>query len=268
MEPTGYRKVIIAELNKKKERNAKYSLRAFARDLKVEPALIARVLNGTRNLSMLSAKKIAHQLFSNSSLRAHFLSLVEMEITEGAKASPAQIAEKVKVIDALQAEAFQIEKPVMEQLVSWVYFAILDLLTLKEAPQTPADIGRYLDVEAATVQKAIKVLLAQGLVIETPKGLQKKTAMMFAPNGIPSEVGRAYHRQMIARGVEALETQPIDRRYFYGETIAIKQELYGQLKEITDEYFAKVSELAQISEGQADRLYQVNVQVYDHRKES
>lgn len=59
---TPYRLWLNSEFEIRKEKNASYSIRAFARDLGVSKTCIADVLNCRRHLSLTSAKKIGEKL--------------------------------------------------------------------------------------------------------------------------------------------------------------------------------------------------------------
>lgn len=262
---TGYRKVLEQELKKRIGRNPKYSIRAFARDLGMAPAQLIRILNSTRNLSLATAKEISPRLLSNKSAQTNFIALVELESTS--KGPKRQLAEaRIEALASMNHEAHAVDLEGMRHLQSWVHFAILDLLGLKNPPRDTAGIADYLGLTEPTVNAAIKDLKTLDLLEDSEAGLKKKYAFVACPDGVSSDFIKAYHRQMIERGLIALAEQDINKRYFFGETLGIKRELYPELQQATEEYFHRVSALARLSENEADSLYQVNVQVFDHKR--
>jgi transcriptional regulator with XRE-family HTH domain len=56
------RKLLDAELSRRRERNRRYSLRAFARDLSVHHATLSRVLRGRQRMTGLNVEVLAARL--------------------------------------------------------------------------------------------------------------------------------------------------------------------------------------------------------------
>lgn len=57
-----YRSFLKQELDRRKEKNPFYSLRAFARDLEMSPQMVSQLLRGKRHLSVISVSKVADKL--------------------------------------------------------------------------------------------------------------------------------------------------------------------------------------------------------------
>ena len=70
---------IQAALDRRKKRNAGYSLRAFARDLGISPSLLNEVLQGKHGLSQANARKIANRLGYPSEAVSRFCDRVAVE---------------------------------------------------------------------------------------------------------------------------------------------------------------------------------------------
>lgn len=72
-----YREMLIKELEERKKRNPSYSLRAFARYLKMSPSNLSTLLNARSGLSLQRALEIGEILgFSEEKMR-YFCLLVE-----------------------------------------------------------------------------------------------------------------------------------------------------------------------------------------------
>jgi uncharacterized protein (TIGR02147 family) len=57
-----YSTYLAEELNRRKRRNNCYSLRAFARSLGIDPAILSRAIAGKRSLSAKTIRKIIYKL--------------------------------------------------------------------------------------------------------------------------------------------------------------------------------------------------------------
>lgn len=71
-----YITVLKNELEKRRAINFHYSLRAFARELELDPIHLSRILNNKKGLSPRKAEGIARKLHLNFSERRRFRSLV------------------------------------------------------------------------------------------------------------------------------------------------------------------------------------------------
>ncbi len=81
-EQTSCRVILQQTLFSKQQKNKRYSLRAFARDLKISPSFLSEVLNGKYGISKQLAGQIADRLGFNSEEMQHFCSLADLEITD------------------------------------------------------------------------------------------------------------------------------------------------------------------------------------------
>ena len=61
------------ELKNRQRRNARYSLRAFARDLRVSPSFLSEVLAGKYQLSHAKAEDVAERLRFDEPMKSAFI---------------------------------------------------------------------------------------------------------------------------------------------------------------------------------------------------
>lgn len=76
------RVILQQTLQSKQKKNSRYSLRAFARDLRVSPSFLSEVLNGKYGISRQLARQIAERLGFDAKESAHFCELADLEVTE------------------------------------------------------------------------------------------------------------------------------------------------------------------------------------------
>lgn len=58
----GFQQVLAAELAQRRQRNGRYSMRAFARDMGLEHATLSQLLRGRRRLTPRSVRRIGQRL--------------------------------------------------------------------------------------------------------------------------------------------------------------------------------------------------------------
>lgn len=69
-----YSLILIENFNKKKQENPQYSLRGFARDLEVHPAVLSLVMKGKRSLPQRDADSVLAKLALTNEETSLFLS--------------------------------------------------------------------------------------------------------------------------------------------------------------------------------------------------
>jgi len=81
-EQTSCRVILQQTLFSKQQKNKRYSLRAFARDLKISPSFLSEVLSGKYGISKQLAGQIADRLGFTNEESQHFCSLADLEVTD------------------------------------------------------------------------------------------------------------------------------------------------------------------------------------------
>lgn len=75
----GYKKLLRDKFEKRKMANPRYSLRAFARDIRISPSRLSEILNGKQGLSESGAEKISSALGMEGEEKARFILQVVAE---------------------------------------------------------------------------------------------------------------------------------------------------------------------------------------------
>lgn len=78
-----YRRLLREIFENRKRNNPRYSLRAFARDLRMQPPTLSHVLNGHRRLPASRVEDIADGLGLSAEQRGEFLSSLESDLNAG-----------------------------------------------------------------------------------------------------------------------------------------------------------------------------------------
>jgi plasmid maintenance system antidote protein VapI len=89
-----YRQLLRAELSNRQKINARFSLRAFARFLQVDPGFLSRILNGQRKLSYEMACTIVQMLQLQENEKTAFLNSLLKEkrvVQTTAEESPVKV---------------------------------------------------------------------------------------------------------------------------------------------------------------------------------
>jgi uncharacterized protein (TIGR02147 family) len=247
------RTLLQHELARRCERNPRYSLRAFARMLEVDPGLLSKVLANKRRLTLAMAQHIAQQLELEPATRRRFLLSItgqEQEGGEDAGAGPAS-AEEQTLIDETQ---FQI-------IADLRHYGILELSTTADFKPDARAIAARLGMTAIEAQLAIERLLRLGLLVRDGDQLIKRSASVTTANkNVTTGALRLHQKQVLKLAINALENEPLERRSMTSMTMAVAPGKVPLAKRLIQQFMDDLCEVMQ--EGELSEVYQLGVSLY------
>jgi uncharacterized protein (TIGR02147 family) len=261
--PQRYQQFLRDAFEERIERNAAYSLRAFARDLDLSVASLSRVLAGKQGLSEKTATRIAKNLDLNETELGVFQNLVRSQHARSKSV-------RMKARSTLHSHEVQVAELSLEYfrtIADWYHFAILELTELDGFKPDVNWIAKRLDVPAPKIKSAIQRMLELELLEVLPNGRYKKTADFRAtPSGIPSRALKRRHHQILSKAQAALLQQPVNEREFASVTFGLhpedldwaKQEMLKFRRALTKRLSANPKKC---------RLYELSMSLFslDHR---
>ncbi|HVK62126.1 MAG TPA: TIGR02147 family protein, partial [Bdellovibrionales bacterium] len=166
-----YRVYLKGVLEQRLRDNARYSLRAFARDLQVTPARLSEILNRKKGLSLEAATLMAKRLSLSEQETRFFCDLVQM--ADARSASAKKVAE-IRIDREIQSQNFNtIQLDVFKVISDWHHFAILELTLVDGFRSDSAWIAKKLGISAHEVKAAIDRLVTLELLELKGKRLVK-----------------------------------------------------------------------------------------------
>jgi len=254
-----YRTFIVDELEARRERNPRYSLRAFARDLELPADQLSSVLKRRYGLSRRRAEDIAERLGLSGDERRFFCNLVE---AEHGRSPTARQAAKV-ALDLGQAKSGDSLLGIDEfkLIADWYHFAILELTELDGGHVSVATIPGRLGLSARTANDAVARLLRLGLITRERGKLRATAQETFAPKGIADRSKRRFLGQLGAKALVALDEQPFNEREFSSDMFALAKTDLPEIKRLVQELRRGLAKAA-LAPGKKDALYCLNVQFF------
>lgn len=195
------------ELRRRLHTNPRYTLRSFARALKVSPGALSEILRGHRQLSVRSVPQVVRAIGLNQAEAKHLLNLIYQA---KAKQNPeAQTGEP-------PPKAQRVPEDIFNLVSEWYHFAILNLLDCDGFKWDAAWIARRLGLTRMQAQMAMELLLKLKLVEKRDGKYKGQSQVMATWADIPSAAVRSYHRQILNKAVNALENQSLTEREISG----------------------------------------------------
>lgn len=261
-----YRDYLRAEYSTRVRRNARYSLRAFARDLGMSPANLSGILKGTHGMSRERATMVGAKLGLAGEMLETFCDLVEASHGRseskrgGAKGRLQQLElNGYKSLDVQDLEVMQ----------NWYEFAILEILNSKTLTNDFDSLIKGLGISKIEFESTVEKLQRLNLVrVETVNGSENPCLVpthehVITKPGIQSLVIRQLHSQFLNLAEDAVHFQGTDRREYSSSMIAIDikriNEVKEELRRIRGDFIRKF----QIEDGSDARLYAFCFQFFD-----
>lgn len=254
-----YQDMLKAELHQRSTLNKGYSLRAFARDLKISPAYLSQIFNKKKSIPFKRATKIVQRMDWPSKKQRLFFNLVNFENTDDTSLK-ANISKEISEVK--NANVYAVLKHDVFSLVSdWYHVAIIELVVIHKKNFSASIAARSLGISLQTAHEAIARLLRCGLLTESNGQLKRGSSSAFELKDIPSEAIRKFHDQMMKKAAKALFHQPTETRYFSGLTMAIDPKQIPEARKMIQESLKEINDKLGHNR-EASALYQLSVQFF------
>ena len=245
------RDILVARVQK----NPRYSLRAFARDLGVSHGYLSSLLQEKKKLSVPRAHDFIRVLSLEASVADSLLHAVN-ESYKPLAGRPADVRKTAEAYHLLELELFKM-------VSEWYHVAILDLIHLSDFTPKADWIASRLGIRPHQAKTALRRLVRLGLLKEENGNYVKTHATLELNTRHSEEAIRRFHRQMIEKALVALRStrpQHFARRDITGMTMPINTSRIPEARKRIARFQKNL--IAFLSEGECDELFQLNVQLF------
>ena len=257
-----YRHILHKELTDRCESNPRYSLRAFARDLKLSPSRLSEVLNRKQGLSRQAAESITKTLGYGLEEAEYFCDLVSLKHARSVKEREDAKLRVFKVdFEKQRDELYSLQLDSFKVISDWYHLGILELMKVKNFKHDTKWISRRLGVQIIQIELAIERLCRVGLMkIEDGKFVAVQSNG-WVPGGIPSSSIRKFHRQVLEKALVAMETQAVEERFFSTRLMTLNRsdlpEAFDTITEFQKKFCVDLE-----SESNKELLYCISMQLF------
>jgi uncharacterized protein (TIGR02147 family) len=238
--------LLTDELARRRAKNPRYSLRSFARLLKIPPGRLSELLSGKRAFTEDHLARIADALALDPETRARLATaFVEGNHT-------LTLSDRFEAKHTLTADEFAL-------IAEWPHYAILSLMHTRDFRPDPAWIARRLGLPPNAVRGYLARLERLGLVRRVAGGLKRTHAALKTSTDIVAPALRHAHRQSLAQAIEALDEVPLERRDVTSVTMAIDPSRLSEAKRKIAEFSRAMEAL--LESGPRTEVYNLNIQL-------
>lgn len=235
---TSFRQILNQEFLRRRDRNAAYSLRAFARDINISPSRLCEVIGGKHRLSRPLALKISRSLGWNKDEAHAFCDLVDLENprnTAVRNAAKSRVAKR-----AASRLGTRIKDEVFTFISDWHHAAIVAYQAIDAHLGDYRRLAAVFKIHPLAAQQAVERLERLGLI--KPDLKAKDGSFVLSDNfictsdDVPSEAIKKAHRQLLEKAQQALE-QPFEQRTFDSLILAVDTARLPEAKQRLAEFY-------------------------------
>ena len=266
-----YRAYLRGVLESRIANNPVYSLRAFARDLKISPQMLSFVLNERKGISTEVAAEIADRLNLGPAESSYFVDLVMLVHAKNAQAKKlVQYRLDERLSDGHRYKTLDVEA--FQAISDWHHYAILELTFVPGFKKDPKWIANQLGISAFETSQAIARLQKLELLETSGDGKLRKTDLnISASYGTPSSALRKLAKQLLEKAIGALDSQSLEERDITNITMTIDPVLLPEAKKMISDFRRKLC--AFLEQGKRSEVYVFAPSLFrisqtDKRKES
>jgi uncharacterized protein (TIGR02147 family) len=243
------------EFSRRIAKNARYSLRAFAKALDVQPSILSRAMNGGKTMTVATAQRIAERLAMAPEARAEFVASVGESQPQGRRRSPKAAK------PARRAPVGLVDEDTFSAVADWHHYAILEATYLEDFRSDPAWIAARFGLTHAQVSEAIARLERLGLLTRTDGRLRKAEATIWtrSERGTTAAL-RRHHRQCLEMASVAVDEVPFERRVSAVMTMPADPAKLAQARAMIESFSLKVCRMLS-SDARRD-VYQLTVELF------
>lgn len=241
--PTPLNIYLDETFKRRKSKNAKYSMRAFARDLRLPASKLSEILSGKGS--------------PGAGLTKNLVSSLKLDTSE-AKSLEKMIA-KHRELQLKTRDAYVLAEDEYSLVAGLEHYGLIHLLGTVDCVHDARWLAARLDTSMEKVvlalgrmQRLELIKFVDGKIIPTHKKLT-------TTHDIPSQVLRESHLEVLRHAAESLEKCALEDRNVTSITFAVNKEKLSEAKELIKEFRRKIATL--LSQGETSEVYNLNVQL-------
>lgn len=234
------------ELRRRQKRNKSYSLRAFAKSLKMDASTLSKILAGKRTLSYPMAKKMVQSLKLDDAVKNNLL------------LTYADTNRKFLI----EEDFFVPDETISAELMSkWEYYTVLSYLEI-DSQHDIKKIAKALKTSEATVSAVVDNLLQQNIIIAEKNKLLVTGKILTAPTTFNKAAIRQVHRENIEKALNFLIDNDTSRADFTGITISISAKKLKEATERIKDFRRSLGQFLSDPADKEDSVYRLNIQFF------
>lgn len=242
--------ILQTEFSQRKNKNPRYSLRAFAKALGIQPPSLSAILRNQRPFPVHEVEKVLSRLQWQGERRLEFVASVRAQDLQN------------PLIDFIETPILTEQETLHAEIIAeWEYAAVLALIDSVDFQPDVKWISQRLNIDPARAQVVRQNLLLSGLVVETSGKWSKRDVNLRTSDEVQSQALRKAHADELKKALEKLASVPLEERDYTSNTILLSQADLKKFKSMVRAFHKNLEESFQ-NRQMGDEVYQVCIQAY------
>lgn len=230
--------------------NPRYSLRAYARDLRVDSSTLSQIMNGKRKIPAKNARSFAQILKLDPRETTLFVESINRSATS---------LDDIK-ISSLD-ERYMLDESYFKVIAEWEHYALLDLFDLKDFRSETDYFQEKLGLTEPRLLEVLENLKQSGLLRETTDGNFERTYPdIRTTEDARGEALNQAHLEELELAKEKLRAVKKELRDFSSATFAVDPDQMDEAKTIIREFRQKMRAL--LEKGEKREVYMLAIQFF------
>lgn len=228
-----------------------------------------QVLNGTVKLTTAAAERYAKALGLTAKEKEHLQNMLALEQANSEEEREAIIVRMLSSSSFLSGNRYQMAA--LALFSDWVLPILWEVVALDNFKEDPVWIAQnfFTDITPAEVTVALEKLLIHGFVSRDATGKLKQEQINLSDYLAASRetsaaiitMRKAQLRKTMVTALEAMDSQPFEKRLFYSSSIPVSKETYEEMKQRILSFQDDLRAIS-LKNPARDAVYQFNIQFY------
>lgn len=240
--------VLKEEFAARQAMDSKFSLRAFARLIGIAPSSLSCILTGQRNMTPRVAMKVVDRCQFSEEKRHEFLRLAVGQVLP-------EIASRRE-----DREFRVLNDEELERIAHWQHYAILSLAHMPKCQSDPSWIAHRLNVPEEVAEAALCDLVELAFIEVRGRRLRRLTRSVRSKSDFPQAHVRKFHAELMNKGLESLESSPVEGRDITAVTMPANSRRLRAAKRKIKAFRRHLMEF--LAEGPKDSIYAMQVSLF------
>lgn len=227
------------------------SLRDFSRFLDIHPSTLSKILARKRGIPKGLATKLATKLLEKEDDQLEFVKSI---LNYKNASSPLKTkTENVRIIDDHKSmDTFVI-------ISQWEYFAILNVIGLKNFDHSYDFIAQSLGISIKRVVECINVLKRNDLIEVSESKIVRTAQKISSTSEVSSRALKLAHLEELelAKGKINL---PIERRNYQSHVVKVSEKDLPKIRKLIEKFYADLDKIA--DEAEPEEVFCLNTQLF------
>lgn len=235
-----FRNYLQEEYLRRRDRNPNYSVRSFARALKVDSGSLSQYLNGRRDYSLKKIKDLAIILGLEKN---HFLTLLGKK-TEGLKV---------------------VEFDRLHLLSKWYYAAIIESLDLNNFKPSAEWIAKRLGISTSVANIAINQLFAAGVLTLNADGSWGNNWQNYTTHSnenVDELPLREHQKQLLKLAAQSIDYNSGEKKSHTAVVTTVDEDLIPEIKEEIKKFRRKINDLIEKKSKKKNSIYCMQINLF------